>query len=143
MEIMQILYFSWRNVGSNAIFTIFASGGLPARLQSQRQLQSMLLTQGLPAIPAGRRSVSERQRDFEKCVFLECGGVYFRTWTSRSTKQTLSETPTFPKKRSSKRERERCEFRTFSKFVPWQLPGAKFAYFSYFSFLVTTLAKYA
>ena len=74
MEIMQILYFSSRNVGSNAIFTIFASGGPPARLQSQRQLQSMLLTGGLPVIPAGMRSVSERQRDFEKCVFLESQG---------------------------------------------------------------------
>ena len=36
--------FLSRNVGSNAIFTIFASGGLPARLQSQRQLQRVLLT---------------------------------------------------------------------------------------------------
>ena len=71
---MQILHVSSRNVGSNAIFMIFGSGSLLARLQSQRQLQSVLLTRGLPFIPAGRRSVSERQRDFEKCVFLRSQG---------------------------------------------------------------------
>ena len=43
-------------------------------LQSQRQLQSVLLTRGLPFILAGRRSVSERQRVLEKCVFVECQG---------------------------------------------------------------------
>ena len=74
MRIMKISHISLRNVGSNAIFMIFDSRSLPARLQSQRQLQSALLTRGLPCIPAGRRSFSERQRDFEIRVFLESQG---------------------------------------------------------------------
>ena len=71
---MPILHLSSRKIGSNVIFIIFGPGSLPAKLQSQRQLESVLLTWGLPFIPAGRRSFSKRQRDSEKCVFPKSQG---------------------------------------------------------------------